>query len=135
MKRARLGLLVLAGSLAIGQVVRADGWSLSNLVPFASKSKSKTTYSSRRSKSKESSALDQIGKGTKKVVGTTTDIVTLKWLAPKKEPPKKQYQWRADQQAGQRPKKSWFDGLFVPAPEPEKPKTLTDWMAQKRLDP
>ncbi len=118
--------------LAAAHTASADGWSLGGLNPFASKAKSKPTNS------KQPSTMQQISKGTKKVVSGTTDLVTLKWLAPKDEPQKSSqprlYDRRSVKRTGAESSPGLFGSLFQ-TKEPEQPKTLGDWMAQKRPEP
>ena len=133
MKMARIWtFLVAAGVLAGSQTAWADGWSLGNLVPFAKSDKAGS--STKRSRSP--SALDQLGSGTKKVVHATTDLVTLKWLAPKPAPEKKNNYnyWTRHSRTTKPPKRPFFSFLFPPK-EPPQPLTLGEWMAQERLDP
>ena len=131
MKVARICLLLLlAGALAGAQTAWADGWSLGNLVPFAKSHKDKST----RKKSSQPSAIQQLGTGTKKVVTTTADIVTLKWLAPKKKPAEPEYRWARKSRRAEPPKKSLLDYLLPPK-EPPPPQTLDEWMAQERPQP
>ncbi|MFH1267407.1 MAG: hypothetical protein ABIK89_16915 [Planctomycetota bacterium] len=131
MKVPRICLfLLLAGVLAQGHTAWAEGWSLGSLVPSTKSDKAKSS----RNKGKQPSTMEQLGTGTKKVVSTTTDLVTLKWLLPKKTPAKPDNpsvnQWRKKEP----PKKSFFDFLSPPK-EPPPPQTLGEWMAQKRLEP
>lgn len=126
MKTIRICLLLaVAGVLATAHTAWGDGWSLSKLNPFASKSKS-----TQRS-SNQPTALQQLGNGTKKVVGTTADIVTLKWLASKETPPEPKYRWAHKSRRAEPQKKSFFDFL-LPAKEPPQPQTPGEWMAQER---
>ena len=132
MKVARLCLLLLlAGMLVQAQTAWAEGWSLGNLVPFAKSNKGKSAGK----KGNQPSAMQQLGNGTKKVVGTTTDLVTLKWLSSnKKKPPEPESKWARRSRKKEPPKKSFFDFLFPPK-EPPPPQTLGEWMSQRRLDP
>ena len=131
MKVARICLLLLlAGLLAGAQTAWADGWSLGSLVPFAKSHKNKSA----RKKSSRPSPIQQLGTGTKKVVTTTADIVTLKWLAPKKKPAEPETRWTRRSRRAEPPKKSLLDYL-IPPKEPPPPQTLDEWMAQERPYP
>jgi hypothetical protein len=127
MKTASLWTLLIAvGLLAGSQTAWAGGFSLGKLVPFANSNKAKA--------SKKPSTFDQIGNGTKKVVHATTDLVTLKWLAPKPEPQPSGNRWSRRARQAEPEKKSFFSFL-QPQEEPKQPMTLGEWMAQDRLDP
>ena len=131
MKVARLCLLLLlAGALARAQTAWADGWSLGNLVPFAKSDKGRST----RKKSSQPTAIQQLGNGTKKVVTTTGDIVTLKWLARKKKPTEPETRWTRRSRRAEPPKRSLLDYIFPPK-KPPPPQTLDEWMAQERPQP
>jgi hypothetical protein len=125
---AGLILLVLAGA----HPAACDGWSLPN--PFSTETKTSTKKKPvTKLARKEPSLLDKVGVGTKDFFNRTGETLGLKKPEPKKYgyatavPPK-------IQPAKKMQKKSWLSGMFQ-AEEPKKPKTVSEWMDNKRLDP
>ena len=121
-----LPLLVLAALLAHPASARSEGWSLKKLNPFARPA---------ARKSSAPSTMQRLAGGTKKVVHGATDLVTLKWLVPKKEKPQSNSVYhRTSRRHAEKRKGSLLDYILPPKPTPP-PETLDEWMSQKRMDP
>lgn len=111
-----------------------EGWSLPN--PFASKTTTKTAKSVTNvstTPKKEPSVLEKAGTGTKNFFSKTGETLGLKKPEPKK-PIAAYPKARVVQPPRKTESKSWVGSLFQPD-EPPKPKNVTDWMQNKRLDP
>jgi hypothetical protein len=109
-----------------------EGWSLPN--PFSSETKTKAKQKPVvRAVKKEPSVLEKLGTGTRSFFSRAGETLGLKKPEPKKYsyasavPPKTQSVNRAET-------KSWLPSMFQPE-EPKKPKTVSEWMDNKRLDP
>ena len=114
-----------------------QSWSLLSPLSSDTKADPKTDTSRPISRvvQKQPSTLDKVGTGTKNFFNKTGETLGLKKPEPKRPlyavarpptilPPKKPES------------KSWLSSLSpYKAAEPEKPKTVKDWMANKRLDP
>jgi hypothetical protein len=125
---AAVALVVLAGA----RPPECAAWSL--LHPFSSDAAAETTASQPPAKpaTKEPSVLTKVGTGTKSFFNRAGEAVGLKKPEPKQPeyarvisptvvPPKKPES------------KSWFATMFGPE-EPEKPKTVSEWLGNDRLD-
>ncbi len=125
---AGVALVVLAGA----RPPECAAWSLWH--PFSSESAGETTAPQPPVKpvKKEPSALEKVGTGTKNFFNRAGEAVGLKKPEPKKPeyarvvpptlvPPKKE------------PPKSWIATMFGPE-QPEKPKTVSEWLGNDRLD-
>jgi len=111
-----------------------EGWSLPN--PFASKTDTTTKKSVTKvtkTAKKEPSALEKASTGTKNFFSKTGETLGLKKPEPKK-PISASPKPRVVQSPNKPESKSWVGSLFKPE-EPAKPKTVSDWMDNKRLDP
>ncbi len=126
---AGVALLVLAGA----RPPECAAWSL--LHPFSSDTAAETTPPQPPAKpaKKEPSVLAKVGAGTKNFFNRAGETVGLKKPEPKQPeyarvvpptlvPPKKAES------------KSWIASMFGPE-EPEKPKTVSEWLGNDRLDP
>jgi hypothetical protein len=129
------GVLIL---LTGGRPTVCEGWSL--LSPFSSdaktdaKAKKPGTTAVNRVK-KEPSTLDKVGAGTKKFFNKTGETLGLKKPEPKKfgyanpQAPRVQPARKPEQ-------KSWLGSLSpFKSEEPPRPRNVSEWMSNKRLDP
>ena len=129
---------VLSASVAVALLAGAiptvcEGWSL--LSPFSSDTKPDPRRPISMVAQKQPSTMDKVGTGTKNFFNKTGETLGLKKPDPKRPlyavarpptilPPKKTES------------KSWVSSLSpFKSSEPEKPKTVRDWMSNKRLDP
>ncbi len=85
-----------------------SGWSVPTLWPVSNKSPGPSTF-------------EKLASGPKKLWQGTTDLFTPD---PKPAP-----------RRASRSQPSLFDRLFASEPENKGPQTVTEWMAQPRLDP
>lgn len=117
-----------------------DGWpSLPN--PFGkSTTSSKSKSSGSLLGSKQPKVIDQIGEGTKKVATTTWDFITLKWLwSPEDSKTTPQSPKLYDRRKSSSISKNssglnWWNP-FATKKDSSQPKTLGEWMSQKRPEP
>ncbi len=126
---AGVALVVLAGL----RPPVCEAWSLWH--PFSSDTASATTSpqpATKPVKKEPPSALEKVGTGTKNFFNRTGEAVGLR----KPEPPKPEYA-RVVPPAIVPPKKpeskSWFATMFGPE-EPEKPKTVSEWLGNDRVE-
>jgi hypothetical protein len=110
--RVVLSMAALVGGASI---VRAEGWSLN---PFSKSTTTTTQVMNGRPLNygrQEPTTWDK----TKQFFSKTADAITPDWGSKAKKPTTKK-----------KPKKSWWA-----ASEPEKPRTVSEWLGQDRLDP
>ena len=126
-------LLLAGGALVLLAGVRPSeckAWS--PLHPFSSDTATANASPPPAKPVKEPSALDKVGSGTKSFFNRAGEAVGLKKpeakmpgyarvIPPTIVPPKKPES------------KSWFATMFGPE-EPEKPKTVSEWLGNDRLD-
>ncbi len=106
------------------------GWTIEVANPFVKKEKP-----GKSGASKTPAVIRQVGNGTKKLVQGTADLVTLKWLRPKEQAPASgpPRLYERSRESSAKPKRGlWpFGPLFGPK-KPEPPRSLDEWMAQRR---
>jgi hypothetical protein len=130
---------VLSASVILALLVNVmpavcDGWSLSN--PFSSDTKTQALkQTAPKPVKKEPSALEKLGTGTKNFFSKTGEALGLK----KPEPKKPLYATAVARpqtipSSKKTETKSWLPSMFQPE-EPKKPKTVSEWIGNKRLDP
>lgn len=131
--------IVLSGCLAfLSQPACSDeGWlGLPN--PFSSSRKSNS--SPRLLGSKKPGLLEQMSQGTKKALTTTWDFVTLKWLWAQKttntasQTPKLYSRRKSSSSSKTNSITSWWNNLWTKK-DSAGPKTLGEWLSQKRPEP
>ena len=109
----------------------SEGWSLPN--PFSSETKTTVKKPVTKTTKQEPSVLEKVGSGTKKFFSQAGETLGLTKPEAKKPkyatatPPKIQSSKKAES-------KSWLSNPFQ-SEEPKKPKTVSEWMNNKRLDP
>lgn len=134
MRLARFLLfLTLVIPLASASTIRAEGWSLRDLSPFGPRAKTKAVAK----QNKQPSAVQRLGSGAKRVVTGAADLVTFKWLSQdKNKKPTRTDHYRRVSRAkrNEKPKGSLLDYIFPPKKLPP-PKTVEEWMSQRRMDP
>ena len=138
-KRLFQGMVLVVGLAFCVSPAWADGGLLGLPNPFGkSNSSTKSKTSGNFWSPKKSNLLDQINEGTKKTANATWDFVTLKWLWPQE----------SNKTSAQTPKlydrrkpsshsptsTSWWDSLWGKK-ESSQPKTLSEWLSQKRPEP
>lgn len=132
MKFVRCCVVGLCLVAAAAPAASADGWLPSYLNPFAKKDARARGRAPHR---KHPAVVQQLSGGTKKVVTGATDLVTLKWLGAKDEPnpgaQSRLYDRRSEKPVKEESGPGPFGWLFREK-EPERPKSLSEWMAQKR---
>ena len=121
---AGLMVAVLAGAWP----AESAGWPLPNPLSFTTKKEAK----SKKPVKKEPSALDKISTGTKKFFGQVGETLGLKKPKPRK--PTVAYPRLPDIQPQKKESKSWLPPWLRPQ-EPQRPRTVSDWIEKERLDP
>ncbi|HOM16101.1 MAG TPA: hypothetical protein PK777_11070 [Thermoguttaceae bacterium] len=136
-----LGVTFAIGLAFCAETVWADGGVLGLPNPF---SKSTTSTKSKSSGNlwnpKKPTLIDQLNDGTKKAATATWDFVTLKWLWSQEsnktstQTPKLYDRRKGSYSSKTSSSSSWWDNLWGKK-EPTQPRTLSEWMSQKRPEP
>ncbi|MCS7306147.1 MAG: hypothetical protein NZ602_13705 [Thermoguttaceae bacterium] len=125
--------------LFLTQIAWADGGLFGLPNPFEKSSTSKKS-SSNLWGAKKPTLLDQIADGTKKAANATWDFVTLKWLwgqkptTPSSQTPKLYERRKSSSNTKTNSSTNWWNSLWGKKDSSD-PKTLSEWLSQKRPEP
>jgi hypothetical protein len=145
-KVARLALSTLVSyALLTAGSACADGWSMSSLLPgkndsSAAKSSGKTKYSTKKSSASKHpvakpSVVDNMTAGPKKFYNSAKAMVTpSSQTAANSKGRQNVKRTTSNSSAASSAKPSGIKSWFVPE-QPPLPRTVGEWMAQKRVEP
>lgn len=134
-------MVLVGGLILLAETVWADGGLLGLPNPFGkSTTSSKSKASGNLWNPKKPNLIDQLNDGTKKTATATWDFVTLKWLWSQEssktttQTPKLYDRRKGSYSSKTSNSSSWWDNLWGKK-EPSQPRTLSEWMSQKRPEP